>query len=166
MLTATPIPRTYDLLLHGDLDVSLLQEMPPGRGEVKTHVRDGTAVEKIWAHLRERVTAGDRVYVVVPRLGEEVMDPADEASVKRTHEQLSEAMGKTKVALLHGKMKEEEKIGILEKFRKEGFPGLRRAVGRVGGRCLRPRRLGYVLRYRIIRVTVIDDDDFIEGRID
>ena len=92
--------------------------MPPGRGEVRTHVRDGTAVEKIWAHLRERVTVGDRVYVVVPRLGEEVMDPADEASVKRTHEQLSATIGKGKVALLHGKMKEEEKIGILEKFRK------------------------------------------------
>jgi len=117
VLTATPIPRTYDLLLHGDLDVSLLQEMPPGRGEVKTHVRDGTAAEKIWSHLHDRVTKGDRVYVVVPRLGEEVLDPADEASVKRTHEQLSAAIGKHRVALLHGKMKEEEKIGILEKFR-------------------------------------------------
>ena len=117
VLTATPIPRTYDLLLHGDLDVSLLQEMPPGRGEVKTHVRDGTAVEKIWSHLHDRVTKGDRVYVVVPRLGEEVLDPADEASVKRTHEQLSAVIGKHRVALLHGKMKEEEKIGILEKFR-------------------------------------------------
>ena len=117
VLTATPIPRTYDLLIHGDLDVSLLKEMPPGRGEVKTHVRDGTAAEKIWAHLKDRVAAGDRVYVVVPRLGEEVMDPADEASVKRTHEQLSAAIGPARVALLHGKMKEEEKIGILEKFR-------------------------------------------------
>ena len=118
VLTATPIPRTYDLLIHGDLDVSLLQQMPPGRGEVKTHVRDGGVAEKIWAHLKDRVVAGDRVYVVVPRLGEEVMDPADEASVKRTHEQLSAAIGKSKVALLHGKMKEEEKIGILGKFRK------------------------------------------------
>ena len=118
VLTATPIPRTYDLLLHGDLDVSLLQEMPPGRGEVKTLVRDGTVVEKIWAHLKDRVGGGDRVYVVVPRLGEEVLDPADEASVKRTHEQLSATIGKARVALLHGKMKEAEKIGILEKFRK------------------------------------------------
>ena len=53
-----------------------------------------------------------------PVRGEEVMDPADEASVKRIHEQLSATIGKAKVALLHGKMKEEEKIGILEKFRK------------------------------------------------
>jgi ATP-dependent DNA helicase RecG len=67
--------------------------------------------------LHDRVTKGDRVYVVVPRLGEEVLDPADEASVKRTHEQLSAVIGKHRVALLHGKMKEEEKIGILEKFR-------------------------------------------------
>ena len=118
VLTATPIPRTYDLLIHGDLDVSVLQQMPPGRGEVKTHVRDGGAAEKIWTHLKDRVAAGDRVYVVVPRLGEEVVDPADEASVKRTHEQLSAAIGKSKVALLHGKMKEEEKIGILGKFRR------------------------------------------------
>ena len=117
VLTATPIPRTYNLLLHGDLDVSLLQEMPPGRGEVKTHVRDSSAVEKIWAHLRERVYAGDRVYVVVPRLGEEVKDPADEASVKRTHEQLCGIIGKERVGLLHGRMKEEEKLAILDRFR-------------------------------------------------
>ena len=117
VLTATPIPRTYNLLLHGDLDVSILQEMPPGRGEVKTHVREGTAVEKIWAHLRERVNMGDRIYVVVPRLGEDVRDPSDEASVKRTYEQLCGVMGKTKVALLHGRMKEEEKLAVLERFR-------------------------------------------------
>jgi len=117
VLTATPIPRTYNLLLHGDLDVSVLQEMPPGRGEVKTHVRDGTVVEKIWTHLRERVVAGDRIYVVVPRLGEEVRDPSDEASVKRTYEQLCGVMGKTKVTLLHGRMKEEEKLEVLERFR-------------------------------------------------
>ena len=117
VLTATPIPRTYNLLLHGDLDVSVLQEMPPGRGEVKTHVRDGTAVEKIWAHLKARVHAGDRVYVVVPRLGEEVRDPADEASVKRTHEQLCAIMGKDRVALLHGRMKEGEKLAVLNRFR-------------------------------------------------
>jgi len=117
VLTATPIPRTYNLLLHGDLDVSLLQEMPPGRGEVKTHVRDSSAVEKIWSHLKGRVAAGDRVYVVVPRLGEEVKDPADEASVKRTHEQLCGIIGKSRVALLHGRMKEEEKLSVLNRFR-------------------------------------------------
>lgn len=117
VLTATPIPRTYNLLLHGDLDVSLLQEMPPGRGEVKTHVRDSSAVEKIWAHLQDRVQAGDRIYVVVPRLGEEVRDPADEASVKRTHEQLCDIIGKNCVALLHGRMKEQEKLEVLDRFR-------------------------------------------------
>jgi len=117
VLTATPIPRTYNLLLHGDLDVSLLQEMPPGRGEVKTHVRDGSAVEKIWAHLKDRVASGDRVYVVVPRLGEEVKDPADEASVKRTYEQLCGVIGRTRVALLHGRMKEGEKLQVLDLFR-------------------------------------------------
>ena len=117
VLTATPIPRTYNLLLHGDLDVSLLQEMPPGRGEVKTHVRDSSAVEKIWAHLKDRVQAGDRIYVVVPRLGEEVRDPADEASVKRTHEQLCDIIGKNCVALLHGRMKEQEKLVVLDRFR-------------------------------------------------
>jgi len=117
VLTATPIPRTYNLLLHGDLDVSLLQEMPPGRGEVKTHVRDSSAVEKIWAHLKDRVQAGDRIYVVVPRLGEEVRDPADEASVKRTHEQLCDIIGKKCVALLHGRMKEQEKLEVLDRFR-------------------------------------------------
>ena len=117
VLTATPIPRTYDLLMHGDLDVSLLKEMPPGRGKVRTLVRDGSAVEKIWAHLKDRVEQGDRVYVVVPRLGDEVEDPAEEASVRRTHEQLSAQIGAKRVALLHGKMKEAEKLEVLEQFR-------------------------------------------------
>jgi ATP-dependent DNA helicase RecG len=117
VLTATPIPRTYNLLLHGDLDVSLLQEMPPGRGDVRTHVRDVSAVEKIWSHLKERVHAGDRVYVVVPRLGEDVKDPADEASVKRTYEQLCGILGGSRVALLHGRMKEGEKLAVLDRFR-------------------------------------------------
>ena len=117
VLTATPIPRTYDLLIHGDLDVSYLREMPPGRGEVRTYVREGDAEEKIWAHLQERVKAGDRAYVVVPRLGEEVQDPAEEASVRRTHELLCQKFGGKKVALLHGRMKEAEKVGILDRFR-------------------------------------------------
>jgi ATP-dependent DNA helicase RecG len=118
VLTATPIPRTYDLLMNGDLDKSYLREMPPGRGEVKTYVRDGEAEEKIWVHLQDRIQAGDRAYVVVPRLGEEVQDPADEASVKRTYDLLAARFGSRRVALLHGKMKESEKLRILDGFRK------------------------------------------------
>ena len=118
VLTATPIPRTYDLLMNGDLDKSYLREMPPGRGEVKTYVREAEAEEKIWAHLQDRIQVGDRAYVVVPRLGEEVQDPADEASVKRTHDLLAARFGSRRVALLHGKMKESEKQRILDGFRK------------------------------------------------
>lgn len=118
VLTATPIPRTLDLLIHGDLDISYLREMPPGRGEVRTFVRDGSAEEKIWLHLHERIRAGDRAYVVVPRLGDEVEDPAEEASVRRTFEQLAKRFGEKKVALLHGKMKEAEKVAILDQFRR------------------------------------------------
>jgi ATP-dependent DNA helicase RecG len=84
---------------------------------VKTLVRDGPAVEKIWAHLNDRVHAGDRVYVVVPRLGEDVVDSAEEASVQRTYEQLAAKIGANRVALLHGRMKEDEKLGILGQFR-------------------------------------------------
>jgi ATP-dependent DNA helicase RecG len=118
VLTATPIPRTYDLLIHGDLDISYLREMPPGRGEVRTFVRDGTAEEKIWAHIKDRVQAGDRAYVVVPRLGDEVEDPSEEASVRKTYEHLSKRFGVKNVALLHGKMKETEKVEILDQFRR------------------------------------------------
>ena len=118
VLTATPIPRTYDLLIHGDLDISYLREMPPGRGEVRTFVRDGSAEEKIWAHIQDRVQAGDRAYVVVPRLGDAVEDPTEEASVRKTYEHLAKRFGAKKVALLHGKMKEAEKVGILDQFRR------------------------------------------------
>jgi ATP-dependent DNA helicase RecG len=91
--------------------------MPPGRGEVKTYVREGSAEEKIWVHLQDRVRAGDRAYVVVPRLGDEVEDPSEEASVRRTYELLTLKFGSKKVALLHGKMKEAEKVRILDQFR-------------------------------------------------
>ncbi|HBZ84383.1 MAG TPA: hypothetical protein DEO44_01425 [Verrucomicrobia subdivision 6 bacterium] len=104
--------------MNGDLDKSYLREMPPGRGEVKTYVREAEAEEKIWAHLQDRIQVGDRAYVVVPRLGEEVQDPADEASVKRTYDFLVTRFGSRRVALLHGKMKEQEKLRILDGFRK------------------------------------------------
>lgn len=61
--------------------------------------------------------AGDRAYVVVPRLGDEVEDPSEEASVRRTYELLTLKFGSKKVALLHGKMKEAEKVRILDQFR-------------------------------------------------
>src|SRR5258705_4764819 len=62
VMTATPIPRTLGLTLYGDLDVSVIDEMPPGRGQIKTFVRAADKLPKVWAFTRERLAEGRQAY--------------------------------------------------------------------------------------------------------
>ncbi len=68
VMTATPIPRTLGLTLYGDLDISVLGQSPPGRGRIKTFVRDSTSLPKVWKFVREQLTQGRQAYVVYARL--------------------------------------------------------------------------------------------------
>jgi len=81
-MTATPIPRTVAMTVFGDLDVSVLDEPPPGRGRISTHVvvpREKPAhLARAWQRVREEVAAGRRVYVVCPRIGDDAPASADE----------------------------------------------------------------------------------------
>ena len=69
-MTATPIPRTLGLTLYGDLDVSVIDELPAGRGRVKTFVRT-RQLPRVWEFIREKIAGGRQVYVVYPRVEEQ-----------------------------------------------------------------------------------------------
>ncbi|MFT4538782.1 MAG: ATP-dependent DNA helicase RecG [Planctomycetota bacterium] len=119
LMTATPIPRTLALTLYGDLDVSVLRGMPPGRGKLVTKWVRGQARREIMGFLRERMTAGEQVYWVCPRVGDE-SDP--EAGPTVSAESRFVALAKKPVAafgieLVHGRLSSEERRERLDRFR-------------------------------------------------
>ena len=75
VMTATPIPRTLGLTLYGELDVSVIDELPPGRGRIKTFVRASDSLPKVWAFIRAQIAAGRQAYIVYPRV-EDTGQPA------------------------------------------------------------------------------------------
>ena len=70
VMTATPIPRTLGLTLYGELDVSVIDELPPGRGRIKTFVRAADKLPQVWAFIRDKLAEGRQAYVVYPRVEE------------------------------------------------------------------------------------------------
>jgi len=71
VMTATPIPRTLGLTLYGDLDISVIDQSPPGRGRIKTFVRESASLPKVWKFMREQLALGRQGYIVYSRLEEE-----------------------------------------------------------------------------------------------
>lgn len=115
VMTATPIPRTLALILYGDLDISVIDELPPGRKKIDTFVLDESMRERINAFLKKETDAGRQAYVVCP-----AVEPSEIEGVKDvlTHtEYLSHKLGKENVAFLHGKMKPQEKEDIMRRFK-------------------------------------------------
>jgi ATP-dependent DNA helicase RecG len=116
VLTATPIPRTLAMTLYGDLDVSIIDEMPPGRTSVETQVvpPDKEARGRAWARIRKELAAGGRVYIVLPLVEESeklaLRDAVRTAELVRGH------FPGVEVGLLHGRMKGEEKNVIMGRF--------------------------------------------------
>ncbi|HXR46122.1 MAG TPA: ATP-dependent DNA helicase RecG [Candidatus Limnocylindrales bacterium] len=116
VMTATPIPRTLGLTLYGDLDVSVIDEMPAGRGRVKTFVRVADTLPKVWEFIREKLTAGRQAYVVYPRVEEQ--DTANDLkAVTREFENVRRSLAPFHVGLLHGRLKGREKEDVMTAFR-------------------------------------------------
>ncbi|NJK90523.1 MAG: ATP-dependent DNA helicase RecG [Blastochloris sp.] len=115
VMTATPIPRTLCLTLYGDLDVSILDEMPPGRREIKTVLRSEEELPKVWFYIQSEIKKGRQAYVVYPVLEES--EKLDLKSVTQAYKQLQEIFGKNEVVMLHGKMDAEEKRRHMAEFR-------------------------------------------------
>ncbi len=116
VMTATPIPRSLALTLYGDLDVSRLDEMPPGRGTVTTKAYNADFErQKIYQQIAGRVRKGDRAYVIFPLV--EQSEKLDLAAAETGHTELSAGAFKgLKVGLLHGRMKMEDKAEAMRKF--------------------------------------------------
>jgi ATP-dependent DNA helicase RecG len=116
VMTAMPIPRTLGLTLYGDLDVSVIDEMPAGRGSVKTFIRTAEKLPKVWEFIREKIAAGRQAYVVYPRVEEQ--DTANDIkAVTKEFANVQTALLPSKVGLLHGRVKPAEKENVMAAFR-------------------------------------------------
>lgn len=116
-MTATPIPRTLALTFYGDLDLSVLTEMPKGRKKVITKIVEPQDREKAYHFIRQEIKAGRQVFVVCPRIeGQGKLEvKAVEAEYKKLKEKIFPDF---KIAMMHGKLKKEEKEKIMEDFKK------------------------------------------------
>lgn len=117
VMTATPIPRTAAMTVYGDLDVSVLDELPPGRTPIATSwVNTPVDIETMWSNIRERLAAGEQAYVVCPLIEES--EKLEVASAQETYDQLMEQdlRGFT-VGLLHGRMSSADKESVMASFR-------------------------------------------------
>ena len=114
VMTATPIPRTLAQSVYADLDVSIIDELPPGRLPVKTYVRPASAKPKIFEFVREQVAAGRQAFVVCPAIeeSERAVHSAEEEAERLRREDLSGV----RVALLHGRMTSQEKDEVMRLF--------------------------------------------------
>lgn len=115
VMTATPIPRTLGLTLYGDLDVSILDELPSGRGRIRTHVREADALPKVWEYIHQELTAGRQAYVVYSRVSE--AEHEDIKAVTREFGKVQSALAPHAVGLLHGQLRSEEKERVMTSFR-------------------------------------------------
>src|SRR6202166_2075743 len=116
VLTATPIPRTLSLTLYGDLDVSVLDELPPGRTPIETRLSSEPHLPGVWESLRREVEAGHQGYIVYPVIEESKLELK---AAMEEYERLSrDVFPKLKVGLLHGRMSSEEKETVMQQFRK------------------------------------------------
>jgi ATP-dependent DNA helicase RecG len=117
VMTATPIPRTLALTIYGDLDVSVIDEMPPGRKPIVTEHVTEDRVEQVWSAVKKQIQAGRQAYVVYPVI-EESETQAMKAALKM-YEQLSKIVFPlVPVGLLHGKLSPAEKEAAMDKFQK------------------------------------------------
>jgi ATP-dependent DNA helicase RecG len=115
VMTATPIPRSLALTVYGSLDVSTLDEMPPGRREIKTTWRFDHQGEKIYRFIQERAKTGEQAYIVFPLVEES--EKMDLKAASESYQQLKDSYFKNlPIALLHGRMKSTEKEKVMRQF--------------------------------------------------
>ena len=114
-MTATPIPRTLGLTLYGDLEISVLDQSPPGRGRIKTFVREGGSLPKVWKFMREQLALGRQGYIVYSRL-EEADSNAGIKAVTKEFEHLQKIFAPWKIGLLHGRLKDGQKNQVMAAF--------------------------------------------------
>jgi len=116
VLTATPIPRTLSLTLYGDLDVSVLDELPPGRTPIATRITTEPHLAGVWEFLRREVQVGHQAYVVYPVIEESKLEL--KAAMEEYQRLSKEVFPHLKLGLLHGRLSSDEKEEVMQRFRK------------------------------------------------
>ena len=123
VMSATPIPRTLGLLIYGDLDISILDELPPGRKPVKTRCITGKKRRDLYGFLDREIGAGRQVYIVCPAI-EDTPDGGLNA-VKSYYEDIAKALlPDRRVGLMHGKLKPKEKAAVMDDFKADRLDAL------------------------------------------
>jgi ATP-dependent DNA helicase RecG len=116
VLTATPIPRTLSLTLYGDLDVSVIDELPPGRMPIETRMTSEPHLKGVWEFLRREVEAGHQAYIIYPVIEESKLEL--KAAIEEYERLSTLVFPKLKVGLLHGRLSSEEKDEVMQRFRR------------------------------------------------
>ncbi|MDR0447850.1 MAG: ATP-dependent DNA helicase RecG [Treponema sp.] len=118
MMSATPIPRTLALTVFGDLDISVISDMPPGRKPVKTHLAKESNAEKVYDFVQKELEAGRQAYFVFPLIGEnETSGSILKDAVSMAEKLAKEIYPQYSTALIHSKLDDEEKRKTMEAFR-------------------------------------------------
>jgi len=115
VMTATPIPRTLALILYGDLDISIIDELPPGRKPIETYAVNESMRERIYRFIRKKVGEGRQVYIICP-LVEESESIEAEAAMSLADRLREKELRGLSIGLVHGKMKWKEKEKIMREF--------------------------------------------------
>jgi ATP-dependent DNA helicase RecG len=115
VMSATPIPRTLSMILYGDMNVSLIKELPMGRKPIKTHFVSEKKLESLYRFIDESLDQGRQVYFVCPLV--ETNEQLDLTSVEALYEQLSRRFAKRQIGVVHGRMKADEKDAVMHHFK-------------------------------------------------
>jgi len=115
VMTATPIPRTLTMTVYGDLEVSTIDEMPRGRGEIITHLLNADQLGEAITFLREQLTAGRQAYIIYPLIDES--EKLDAKAAAKEFEQWQERLEPFRCELLHGRVVSPDKQAIMQRFR-------------------------------------------------
>ena len=116
VMTATPIPRTLTMTIYGDLDVSIIDEMPSNRGKIVTAARDVAKLGEVLMFLREQLERGRQAYIIYPLIDES--DKLDAKAAAKEYEEWRERLRPFRCELLHGRIPADEKQAIMERFRR------------------------------------------------
>ena len=117
VMTATPIPRTLALILYGDLDISIIDELPPNRKKIETFAVNKNMTDRVNAFIKKQIDEGRQAYIVCPLVEEN--EEMDLKSVEKLYETYkTEVFPEYKVEYIHGKLKQKEKDEIMDRFKK------------------------------------------------
>ena len=130
VMSATPIPRTLALSVYGDLDISVIDELPPGREKIRTLLIFESEREKLLKVVRDEVSKGNKVYVIYPLIEES--EKVELKAAKEEFERWRELLPDLKIFLLHGRLSDREKQEVMERFKKEGDVLISTTVVEVG----------------------------------